>query len=186
MQVDACSLQSDIWFCIMFPEEEKWLAQYGQVEQEIDDQPLFPSIDLWDWDMVKESVSKGQPMARLVGRLVKGSSKPHPSLPARGGLLRTAPVHEVHLDLVRVSSGKIYRLRNPSRKYLASLSSYDSSNPTKDWGFPNIYANSDNDLDKQSSAQCQSEVMDVFSMKGVSAASAKVSKEELIGLIIIC
>jgi hypothetical protein len=106
MQVDACSLQSDIWFCIMFPEEEKWLAQYGQVEQEIDDQPLFPSIDLWDWDMVKESVSKGQPMARLVGRLVKGSSKPHPSLPARGGLLRTAPVHEVHLDLVRVSSGK--------------------------------------------------------------------------------
>lgn len=106
MQVDACSLQSDIWFCIMFPEEEKWLAQYGQVEQEIDDQPLFPSIDLWDWDMVKESVSKGQPMARLVGRLVKGSSKPHPSLPACGGLLRTAPVHEVHLDLVRVSSGK--------------------------------------------------------------------------------
>lgn len=85
-----------------------------------------------------------------------------------------------------MSSGKIYRLRNPSRKYLASLSSYDSSNPTKDWGFPNIYANSDNDLDKQSSAQCQSEVMDVFSMKGVSAASAKVSKEELIGLIIIC
>lgn len=157
-------------------EEEKWLAQYGQVEQEIDDQPLFPSIDLWDWDMVKESVSKGQPMARLVGRLVKGSSKPHPSLPARGGLLRTAPVHEVHLDLVRVSSGKIYRLRNPSRKYLASLSSYDSSNPTKDWGFPNIYANSDNDLDKQSSAQCQSEVMDVFSMKGVSAASAKEHK----------
>uniref|UniRef100_A0A0E0JEL3 G-patch domain-containing protein n=1 Tax=Oryza punctata TaxID=4537 RepID=A0A0E0JEL3_ORYPU len=157
-------------------EEEKWLAQYGQVEQEIDDQPLFPSIDLWDWDMVKEPVSKGHPMARLVGRLVKGSSKLHPSLPARGGLLRSAPVHEVHLDLVRVSSGKIYRLRNPSRKYLTSLSSYDSSNPTKDWGFPNIYANPDNNLDKQSSAQCQLEGMDVLSMKGVSAASAKEHK----------
>uniref|UniRef100_A0A0D9UX97 G-patch domain-containing protein n=1 Tax=Leersia perrieri TaxID=77586 RepID=A0A0D9UX97_9ORYZ len=154
-------------------EEEKWLAQYGQVEQEIDDQPSFTSTDLWDWDMVKEQVSKGRPMTRLVGRLVKGSSKLHPSLPARGGLLRTAPVHEVHLDLVRVSSGKIYRLRNPSRKHLASLSSYDSSNPTKDWGFPNIYANPDNNLDKQSSAECQSQVMDVFSMEGVSAASTR-------------
>ncbi|XP_015688241.1 uncharacterized protein LOC102707527 isoform X2 [Oryza brachyantha] len=153
-------------------EEEKWLSQYGQVEQEIDDQPLFPSIDLWDWDMVKEPVSKGQPIVRLVGRLVKGSSKLHPSLPARGGLLRTAPVHEVHVDLVRVSSGKIYRLRRPSSKYLASLSSYDSSNPTKDWGFPNIYANPDNNLHKQPTAQCQSEVMDVFSIRGVSAASA--------------
>ncbi|KAF0921198.1 hypothetical protein E2562_039310 [Oryza meyeriana var. granulata] len=157
-------------------EEEKWLAQYGQVEQEIDGQPLFPSIDLWDWDVVKEPVSKGQPMSRLAGRLVKGSSKLHPSLPARGGLLRTAPVHEVHLDLVRVSSGKIYRLRKPSTKYLASLSSYDSSNPTKDWGFPNIYANPDNNLQKQSTAQCQSEVTDVFSMRGVSAASAKEHK----------
>ncbi|XP_037411578.1 RNA-binding protein 5-like isoform X4 [Triticum dicoccoides] len=103
-------------------EEENWLSQYGQVERVNDELPLFPSVDLWDWHMVTEPVSKGQPMTRLVGRLTRGSSKLHPSLPARGGLLRTAPVREVHLDLVRVSSGKLYRLRNPSRKYLASLS----------------------------------------------------------------
>uniref|UniRef100_A0A453E2L7 Uncharacterized protein n=1 Tax=Aegilops tauschii subsp. strangulata TaxID=200361 RepID=A0A453E2L7_AEGTS len=87
-------------------EEEKWLSQYGQVERVNDELPLFPSVDLWDWHMVTEPDSKGQPMTRLVGRLTRGSSKLHPSLPARGGLLRTAPVREVHLDLVRVSSGK--------------------------------------------------------------------------------
>lgn len=122
-------------------EEERWLSQYGQTERVNDGLPLSPSVDLWDWDMVTESVSKGQPMSRLVGRLTRGSSTLHPSLPARGRLLRTAPVREVHLDLVRVSTGKLYRLKNPSRKYWASLSAYDSSNPTKDWGFPDIYAN---------------------------------------------
>ncbi|KAG8053314.1 hypothetical protein GUJ93_ZPchr0001g32965 [Zizania palustris] len=157
-------------------DEEKWLAQYGQSEQGIDDQPLLPSIDLWDWDMVTEPLSKGHPMARLVGRLVKGSSRLHPSLPTRGGLLRTASVREVHLDLVRVSSGKLYRLRNPSRKYLASLSSYDSSNPTKDWGFPDICVNPDDILHKQSTAHGQLEVYDEFSMRGVSDVSAKEHK----------
>jgi len=88
------------------PEEEKWLAQYGQVERLNDDQPLPPTIDIWDWDVVQDHVSKGQPVVRLVGCLSRGSSKLHPSLPARGGLLRTAPVREVHLDLVRVSAGK--------------------------------------------------------------------------------
>lgn len=139
-------------------EEEKWLSQYGQTERVNDGLPLSPSVDLWDWDMITESVSKGQPMSRLVGRLTRGSSTLHPSLPARGRLLRTAPVREVHLDLVRVSTGKLYRLRNPSRKYWASLSAYDSSNPTKDWGFPDIYANPNNNSDKQSTACCQSEV----------------------------
>uniref|UniRef100_A0ACD5VNN6 Uncharacterized protein n=1 Tax=Avena sativa TaxID=4498 RepID=A0ACD5VNN6_AVESA len=154
-------------------EEEKWLSQYGQVERVSDDLPLLPSIDLWDWDMVTEPASKGQPMARLVGRLTRGSSKLHPSLPARGGLLRTAPVREVHLDLVRVSSGKLYRLRNPSRKYWTSLSAYDSSNPTKDWGFPDIYDNPDINSDKQT-ACCQSEVAhDSSTGGGVSAASGK-------------
>lgn len=32
----------------------------------------------------------------------------------------------------------MYKLRSPSAKYLASLSTYDSSNPTKDWGFPEL------------------------------------------------
>lgn len=34
--------------------------------------------------------------------------------------------------------GQIYKLQNPSAKFLASLSAYDSSNPTKDWGFPEL------------------------------------------------
>ncbi|KAF8704850.1 hypothetical protein HU200_031088 [Digitaria exilis] len=155
-------------------EEEKWLAQYGQVERVDDDQPLPRTIDIWDWCMVQDHDSKGQPVARLVGCLSRGSSKLHPSLPARGGRLKTACVSEVHLDLVRVSTGKLYRLRNPSRKYLASLSAYDSSNPTKDWGFPDIFANPDISLNKQSSAsiqstitstQCQSEIADETSIE---------------------
>ncbi|XP_048561905.1 uncharacterized protein LOC125542776 isoform X2 [Triticum urartu] len=158
-------------------EEENWLSQYGQVERVNDELPLFPSVDLWDWHMVTEPVSKGQPMTRLVGRLTRGSSKLHPSLPARGGLLRTTPVREVHLDLVRVSSGKLYRLRNPSRKYLASLSAYDSSNPTKDWAFPDLYANPNNNSDKQSTACCLSDVAHESSTgEGVSAASGKEHK----------
>uniref|UniRef100_A0A0A9CXX5 OCRE domain-containing protein n=1 Tax=Arundo donax TaxID=35708 RepID=A0A0A9CXX5_ARUDO len=158
-------------------EEEKWLSQYGQVERANDDLPLLPIIDLWDWHMVQDPVSKGQPVTRLVGCLSKGSSKLHPSLRARGGLLRTAPVREVHLDLVRVSTGKLYRLRNPSRKYLASLSTYDSSNPTKDWGFPDIYANPDINLDKKLTAQCLPEVVDESSIKGgIAAASGKEQK----------
>ncbi|CAO2204721.1 unnamed protein product [Urochloa humidicola] len=157
-------------------DEEKWLAQYGQVERVNDDLPLLSTIDIWDWHVVQD-VSNGQPVARLVGCLSRGSSKLHPSLPARGGRLRTASVSEVHLDLVRVSTGKVYRLRNPSRKYLASLSAYDSSNPTKDWGFPDIYANPDINLNKQSSAQCQSEVADESSIgRGVSAANGKEQK----------
>ncbi|RLN23748.1 hypothetical protein C2845_PM07G00220 [Panicum miliaceum] len=147
-------------------EEEKWLAQYGQVERLNDDIPLLPTIDIWDWDVVQDHVSKGQPAARLVGCLSRGSSKLHPSLPTRGGRLRTASVSEVHLDLVRVSTGKLYRLRNPSRKYLASLSAYDSSNPTKDWGFPDIYTNPDINLNKQPTAWYQSEVADESSIEG--------------------
>lgn len=79
-------------------------------------------------------------------------------------------------------SGKLYRLRNPSRKYLASLSAYDSSNPTKDWGFPDIC---DISLSKQSSAstqsnitstQCQSEIADETSIEGgVSTVHGKAS-----------
>ncbi|CAL4958494.1 unnamed protein product [Urochloa decumbens] len=158
-------------------EEEKWLAQYGQVERVNGDLPIPPTIDIWDWYVVQDHVSNGQPVSRLVGCLSRGSSKLHPSLPARGGRLRTASVSEVHLDLVRVSTGKLYRLRNPSRKYLASLSAYDSSNPTKDWGFPDIYANPDINLNKLSSAQCQSEPADESSVReGVSAAKGKEQK----------
>ncbi|KAM3247014.1 hypothetical protein P3L10_008781 [Capsicum annuum] len=124
-------------------EEENWLAQYGQVERPVDDSlSHIQAVDLWDWSMVKK-IRKGRKrrVTRLVGRLVKPTAKLHPSMPSSGHLLKTAPVCEVHLDLVRVTSGQVYRLRNPSTKYLASLSNYDSSDPTKNWRFPQMSIN---------------------------------------------
>ncbi|KAM0944197.1 putative G-patch domain, OCRE domain-containing protein [Dioscorea sansibarensis] len=119
--------------------EENWLAQYGQVVQsEHEVLPSFPIVELWDWEMLQETTRKKQRVCRLTGRLVKPTSKLHPSMPVGGGLLKTAAICAVHLDFVRVGSGKVYRLRSPSTKYLASLSTYDSSNPTKDWGFPDL------------------------------------------------
>ncbi|PKA63906.1 hypothetical protein AXF42_Ash004916 [Apostasia shenzhenica] len=121
-------------------EEENWQAQYGQVTQVADeDFPPFSIIDLWDWEMIRETKRKCDVM-RLIGRLVRRSSTLHPSVPAGGSLFKTAAIRDVHLDLVRVASGKVYRLRSPSVKYLASLSKYDSSNPTKDWNFPDFFA----------------------------------------------
>ncbi|MQL88546.1 hypothetical protein Taro_021109 [Colocasia esculenta] len=85
--------------------EEIWLAQYGQVIKQEDDNILpFPAIDLWDWRLVDECGKKTSHVSRLVGRLVKQSMKLHPSMPAGGGILKTAPVCEVQLDLVRVAT----------------------------------------------------------------------------------
>ncbi|KAK6795121.1 hypothetical protein RDI58_008574 [Solanum bulbocastanum] len=129
-------------YCICL-EEENWRAQYGQVERPVEDSlSHIQAVDLWDWSMVKK-IRKGRKrrVARLVGRLVKPTAKLHPSMPSSGHLLKTAPVCEVHLDLVRVTSGQVYRLRNPSTQYLASLSNYDSSNPTKNWRFPQMSIN---------------------------------------------
>ena len=39
--------------------------------------------------------------------------------------------------------GQIYRLKRPSSQYLASVLTYDSSNPTRDWGFPPLSLNSE-------------------------------------------
>jgi hypothetical protein len=68
--------------------------------------PDFHAVDLWDWEMVKCSrkVGKGQE-ARLAGQLVKRSAKSHPSMPSSCVRFRTAPICEVHLDLVRVRTG---------------------------------------------------------------------------------
>ncbi|XP_052176332.1 uncharacterized protein LOC127790734 isoform X2 [Diospyros lotus] len=114
-------------------EEENWRAQYGQVIQSSEDSlPDFQVVDLWDWRVVTGTKKDGKGQAvRLVGRLVRQSTRLHPAMPLGGGLLKTAPICEVHLDLV-------YKLRSPSVRYLASLSTYDSSNPTKDWGFPEL------------------------------------------------
>ncbi|XP_020589576.1 uncharacterized protein LOC110030922 isoform X4 [Phalaenopsis equestris] len=121
-------------------EEENWHAQYGQVTCRADDDlPPFFVVDLWDWEMIMETV-KNSYVSRLMGRVTKRSSKLHPSIPANGSLLKTAAIREVHLDFVRVESGRVYRLRSPSIKYLVSLSTYDSSNPTKDWDFPDFFS----------------------------------------------
>ncbi|XP_010251134.1 PREDICTED: RNA-binding protein 10 isoform X2 [Nelumbo nucifera] len=97
-------------------DEERWRAQYGQVVQSgEDDLPDFPVVDLWDWAMVKDSFKKKHQIVRLVGRLVKQSTKLHPSLPSGGGLLKTAAICEVHLDL---NKGKAYRDRAAERRAL--------------------------------------------------------------------
>lgn len=124
-------------------DEENWRAQYGQVVKSEDEYlPAFSALDLWDWTMVTETMGKKKhQVARLIGRLARRSAKLHPSVPAGGGLLKTAAICDAHLDLVRVTSGQIYKLRTPSTRYLASLSTYDSANPTKDWGLPDLLVN---------------------------------------------
>ncbi|XP_027331994.1 uncharacterized protein LOC113847217 isoform X2 [Abrus precatorius] len=124
-------------------DEEKWRAQYGQVIESGNDLVSeIPILDLWDWEMVRGSKTDGKDkVARLVGRLVKPSAKQHPSIPSAGGKLRSAPICEAHLDLVRVKTGQVYKLRNPSARYVASISTYDSTNPTKDWDLPELSPN---------------------------------------------
>ncbi|CAO2826427.1 unnamed protein product [Amaranthus hypochondriacus] len=121
-------------------EEENWQAQYGQVVQPEDEVGTrFRYIDMWDWSIVRMTPKEGNaPVARIAGRLMQPSAKLHPSMPSHGGRLRTAPICKVHLDLVQVRSGQVYKLRTPSARYLASLSSYDASNPTREWGFPEL------------------------------------------------
>ncbi|KAJ3700695.1 hypothetical protein LUZ61_004400 [Rhynchospora tenuis] len=123
---------------ILSAEEETWMAQYGQVDRSDIDEDITKAVDLWDWEFAEETCNKGhnRRRARLIGRLMGPSSSLHPSLAAGGGSLKTTAIRQVHLDHVLVASGKVYRLRTPSKKYLATLSEYDSSNPTKDWGFP--------------------------------------------------
>ncbi|RWV83245.1 hypothetical protein GW17_00055181 [Ensete ventricosum] len=126
-------------------EEKNWQAQYGQVVRSDDEgMPSIPVVDLWDWEMITKPVKKSNIVSKLIGRTVRCSNKLHPSVPA-GGLVKTAAIDAVHLDLfvafTLLFPGKVYRLRSPNRRYLASISTFDSSNPTKDWGFPDLYAN---------------------------------------------
>lgn len=100
----------------MCEDEENWRAQYGQVipPSEEEKKPSFHCNDLWDWRLVRSSrkkvggkakrKGKGE-LAWLVGRPLKQSAKVHPSVPAGGGILRTAPIWQVRYDLVRVRTG---------------------------------------------------------------------------------
>lgn len=107
-----------LFICLMYSitgillEEEKWRAQYGQVvESGKDLVSESPTVDLWDWEMVRGSKKdENDKVARLVGRLVKQSAKRHPSIASGGGKLRSAPISEVHLDLVRVKTGLHFTL----------------------------------------------------------------------------
>ncbi|KNA23462.1 hypothetical protein SOVF_024560 [Spinacia oleracea] len=142
-------------------EEENWRAQYGQVVQQENELGTGIHItDMWDWSMVREiHKERSSPVARIVGRLVQPSSKLHPSVPSHGRRLRTAPICKVHLDLVQVRSGQVYKLRTPSAKYIATLSDFDASNPTRDWGFPELSTDAINE-------KCESKTtLQVFSQQ---------------------
>ncbi|KAB2041299.1 hypothetical protein ES319_D02G138800v1 [Gossypium barbadense] len=163
--------EGDTW------DEENWRAQYGQVTR-CKDEPLleFPVVDLWDWSMVTKPKEDGKKqVARLIGRLVKRSAKVHPSVPLGGGLLKTAPICEVHLDLVRVRTGQVYKLRTPCPRYLASLSTYDSSDPTKDWGFPDLLVNKKSFVQFKSRQKQKSEATREKGLKDLSMLSDQLS-----------
>ncbi|KAL0367547.1 UNVERIFIED_CONTAM: hypothetical protein Sradi_3644800 [Sesamum radiatum] len=135
-------------------------------------------IGLWLEGQKKDGKTE---VARLVGRLRKRSSKLHPSVPSGGGILKTAPVCEVHLDMVQMTSGRIYRLRIPSLQYLASLSVYDASNPTKHWGFPQLSIK--NQMEKLQKDDQQSESQSLESLgvrkdKNLSALKFSSSKKD--------
>ncbi|KAL0318530.1 UNVERIFIED_CONTAM: hypothetical protein Sangu_2009200 [Sesamum angustifolium] len=161
-------------------EEENWRAQYGQVSQ-LDAEWMLDlqSVDLWDWALVRGTRKDGKTeVARLVGRLRKRSSKLHPSVPSGGGILKTAPVCEVHLDMVRVTSGRIYRLRIPSLQYLASLSVYDASNPTKDWGFPQLSIKNQTEKLPKDDQQSESQSLESLGVRKDKILSLKLSSSK--------
>lgn len=103
------------WFIDPFGDEEMWRAQYGQAiqsDKEVVVLPDCPVVDLWDWSMVMSTKKNGKGrVCRLVGRLIKKSTKLHPSMPSSRPLLKTAPICEAHLDLVRVRSGSSVYLK---------------------------------------------------------------------------
>ncbi|XP_048138294.1 SUPPRESSOR OF ABI3-5 isoform X4 [Rhodamnia argentea] len=101
----------------LLQDEEKWQAQYGQVIQSREEPALeFPVVDLWDWEVVRGSGKDGKSqVVRLVGRLVKRSAKLHPSMPAGGGFLKTAPICQVRFDL---QIGPGYKDRAAARRML--------------------------------------------------------------------
>ncbi|XP_011071920.1 uncharacterized protein LOC105157253 isoform X2 [Sesamum indicum] len=162
-------------------EEENWRAQYGQVSQ-LDEEWMsdLQAVDLWDWALVRGTKKDGKTeVARLVGRLRKRSHKLHPSVSSGGGILKTAPVCEVHLDMVRVTSGRIYRLRIPSLQYLASLSVYDASNPTKDWGFPQLSIKNQTEKLAKDDQQSESQSLESLGVrKGKNLSSLKLSSSK--------
>lgn len=72
-------------------------------------------------------------------------------------------------NLLVILSGQIYKLRSPSRRYLSSLATYDSSNPTKDWGFPELSVDKQFLPNSKSSVNCESETLDGMALSKESS-----------------
>lgn len=128
--------------------EEQWQAHYLQTAT-LKARSHIGSMDLWDWSIIEQEKKLGKKKVkktfRLIGRLAPNATQVHPSLRGSGGLIRTTPIREADHEFVKVSSGRVYKLRRPSSKHLTTYPGYVSSNPTQGWGFPLI--NADTEVD---------------------------------------
>ncbi|KAG0617849.1 hypothetical protein M758_4G020100 [Ceratodon purpureus] len=128
--------------------EEQWQAQYLRTAKP-KARSYIGSMDLWDWSIIEQEKKIGKKKVkkifRLIGRLAPNATQVHPSLRGSGGLIRTTPICEADHEFVKVSSGRIYKLRRPSSKHLTVYSGYVSSNPTQDWGLPLINTDTEED-----------------------------------------
>lgn len=80
-------------------------------------------------------------------------------------------------------SGQLYRLRNPSAKYVASLSTYDSSNPTEHWDFPQLSPNRKIKRHSKSSESSASALDETPIEKDLSALPSQLSASKVCILI---
>lgn len=80
-------------------------------------------------------------------------------------------------------SGQVYKLRNPSARYLASLSTYDSANPTKDWGFPQLSSNRKSTRLSRSSKSTASASDEIPIEKDLLMMSSQLSASKVCSLI---
>lgn len=83
-----------------------------------------------------------------------------------------------------LSTGQVYRLRNPSAKYMASLSTYDSSNPTKHWDFPQLSPNRKITQLSKSSESSASVSDDIPVEKDLSALPSQPSVSKVCSLML--
>ncbi|MBA0711217.1 hypothetical protein Golax_010425, partial [Gossypium laxum] len=70
---------------------------------------------------------------------------------------------------------QVYKLRTPCPRYLASLSTYDSSDPTKDWGFPDLLVNKKSFVQFKSRQKQKSEATREKGLKDLSMLSDQLS-----------
>lgn len=76
-------------------------------------------------------------------------------------------------------SGQVYRLRNPSARYVASLSSYDSADPTKDWDFPQLSSNTNSTHVSKSSQSTPSTSTEIPMVKDLPTLPSQLSASKV-------